>query len=181
MLTGAEQRRVAEVFIGGFLEATLNGRREYLPMFRDVRTAAAWLPRTIYFSQFEDSTYRTVSDFDAGIDLTRVQIEHDGLTTAVGEPGGEPSGPQGQRAEVEAAPERDADRTQLQDQLSETSQAIGQTVKLAEWISPDPNRPGRSLRCDSILERLVLLLARDSLLLKDPQHIDEVVIMSLRQ
>jgi len=71
LLSGAEQRRVAEVFIGGFLEATLNGRREYLPMFRDVRAVATWLPRTTYFSQFEDSTYKVVSDFDTGIDLTR--------------------------------------------------------------------------------------------------------------
>lgn len=71
LLTGEEQRRTAEVFVGGFLEATLNDRREYLPMFRDVRTAAAWLPRTTYLTQFEDSTYRTVSDFDTGLDLTR--------------------------------------------------------------------------------------------------------------
>ena len=71
LLSGVEQRRVAEVFIGGFLEAALNERREYLPMFRDVRTVAAWVPRTTYFSQFEDSTYKPVSDFDTGIDLTR--------------------------------------------------------------------------------------------------------------
>ncbi len=71
LLSGAEQRRVAQVFIGGFLETALNGRPEYLPMFRDVRAVAAWVPRTTYFSQFEDSTYKTVSDFDTGIDLTR--------------------------------------------------------------------------------------------------------------
>ena len=71
LLSGDEQRRVAEVFVGGFLEATLNDRREYVPMFRDVRTAATWLPRTTYITQFEDSTYRTVSDFDTGLDLTR--------------------------------------------------------------------------------------------------------------
>jgi hypothetical protein len=40
-------------------------------MFRDVRAVAAWLPRTTYLTQFEDSTYRVVSDFDTGIDLTR--------------------------------------------------------------------------------------------------------------
>jgi dienelactone hydrolase len=71
LLTGAEQRRVVEVFVGGFLEATLNDRVEYVPMFRDVRSVGRWLPRTTYFSQFEDSTYRVVSDFDTGLDLTR--------------------------------------------------------------------------------------------------------------
>lgn len=71
LLADADQRRIASVFVGGFLEATLNGRREYVPMFRDVRTISAWLPRTLYLTQFEDSTYRAVTDAGAGLDLTR--------------------------------------------------------------------------------------------------------------
>ncbi len=38
------------------------------------------------------------------------------------------------------------DRTQLEDQLKGTGRAIGQTVKVAEWINPDPKRPNRSLK-----------------------------------
>jgi type I restriction enzyme R subunit len=40
------------------------------------------------------------------------------------------------------------DRTNLENQLHETSQSIGQTVKVAEWINPDPDpkRQGRSLK-----------------------------------
>lgn len=38
------------------------------------------------------------------------------------------------------------DRTQLEDQLKQTGQGIGQTVKVVEWINPDPNRPGKSLK-----------------------------------
>ena len=71
LLTGEEQRRVAQVFIGGFLEAALNGRREYRPMFGDARTAGAWLPRTAYFSQVEDASFKAVNDFTGGIDPTR--------------------------------------------------------------------------------------------------------------
>jgi len=37
------------------------------------------------------------------------------------------------------------DRTQLEQQLGETSQAIGQTVRVAEWIKPKREQPGRSL------------------------------------
>lgn len=37
------------------------------------------------------------------------------------------------------------DRTQLEEQLSGTSQGIGQKVKVAEWIKPEPNKPNRSL------------------------------------
>jgi dienelactone hydrolase len=71
LLSGEEQRRVTQVFVGGFLEATLHGRREYRSMFRDARTAAAWLPRTTYFTQVEDATFKPVSDFAGGIDPTR--------------------------------------------------------------------------------------------------------------
>ncbi|MGB8648872.1 MAG: HsdR family type I site-specific deoxyribonuclease [Anaerolineae bacterium] len=38
------------------------------------------------------------------------------------------------------------DRTQLEQQLTETGQGSGQRVKVAEWINPDPNRPGKSLK-----------------------------------
>jgi dienelactone hydrolase len=71
LLSGEEQRRVAQVFVGGFLEATLKGRREYRTMFRDARTAAGWLPKTTYITQVEDASFRALSDFTRGIDLTR--------------------------------------------------------------------------------------------------------------
>ena len=38
------------------------------------------------------------------------------------------------------------DRTQLEDQLSETGLCIGQTVKVAEWINPIDTKPGLSLK-----------------------------------
>ncbi len=38
------------------------------------------------------------------------------------------------------------DRTQLEDQLKGTGRAIGQTVKVAEWINPKPQSPNRSLK-----------------------------------
>ena len=37
------------------------------------------------------------------------------------------------------------DRTQLEQQLSETSLSIGQTVRTAEWIKPRSEQPGKSL------------------------------------
>lgn len=37
------------------------------------------------------------------------------------------------------------DRTQLEQQLGETSQSIGQTVHVAEWIKPRKEQPGKSL------------------------------------
>ena len=64
------QRQFARVVISGFLEATLNGKREYLPMFRDHRTAGAWLPKTMYTTRFQESGYRALAEFDGDVDLT---------------------------------------------------------------------------------------------------------------
>lgn len=70
LLPGEEQRQVAKLFITGFLEATLRGKREYLPMFRDHRTVGAWLPKTIYLSRFEAPTARMLADYEDDIDVT---------------------------------------------------------------------------------------------------------------
>ncbi len=70
LIDGEAQREFAKVTITGFLEATLNGRREYLPMFRDHRTAGAWLPKTMYTTRFQESGYRSLAEFDGDVDLT---------------------------------------------------------------------------------------------------------------
>ncbi len=64
------QRQFAKVVIAGFLEATLHQKREYLPMFRDHRTAGAWLPKTMYTTRFQESGYRPLAEFDGDVDLT---------------------------------------------------------------------------------------------------------------
>lgn len=75
LLASRDQRRIAQVYIAAFLEATLRDRREYIPMFRDHRRAAAWLPDTVYFNRFADSRQRVISDFDESIDVTRTTVE----------------------------------------------------------------------------------------------------------
>jgi dienelactone hydrolase len=71
LLTEEEQRRVAQVFVGGFLEATLHGRRAYRPLFADPRAAVGTLPDTTYFTQVEDAGFKVVADYAGGLDLTR--------------------------------------------------------------------------------------------------------------
>ena len=44
LMSVAEQEEVAKVFIGAFLEASLNNRAEYLPLFTDARKGKVWLP-----------------------------------------------------------------------------------------------------------------------------------------
>ena len=64
------QRQFAKVVITGFLESTLLGKREYVAMFRDHRTAGAWLPKTMYTTRFQENGYRALAEFDGDIDLT---------------------------------------------------------------------------------------------------------------
>jgi dienelactone hydrolase len=70
LLPPEDQRRFAEVFLTSFLEATLNDRREYLPMFRDHRVAAGWLPKTMYVTRFQESDFRAAADFEEDVDVT---------------------------------------------------------------------------------------------------------------
>jgi hypothetical protein len=70
LLPPEAQRRFAEVTITAFLEATLNGKREYLPLFRDHRVAGGWLPKTMYTTRFEESTFRAAADYEGDVDVT---------------------------------------------------------------------------------------------------------------
>jgi len=65
----AEQEEVAKVFIGAFLETSLNRRSEYLPLFTDARSGRDWLPESIYLTQFEDSNTQIWAGFDEDFEL----------------------------------------------------------------------------------------------------------------
>jgi len=70
LIDGEAQRQMGKVFISGFLEATLNQKRDYVPMFRDHRTVGTWLPKTLYTTKFQENGFRTLASFDKDVDLT---------------------------------------------------------------------------------------------------------------
>jgi len=70
LMPGEEQRRIAKTYIAAFLEATLKGRREYLPLFEDWRVGRAWLPDTIYINRFQDASYVPLASFREDADIT---------------------------------------------------------------------------------------------------------------
>ncbi len=70
LMSGEEQRRISKTYISAFLEATLHGKREYLPLFRDHRTGRDWLPGTFYMSRYLDATYQPVANFTEDADVT---------------------------------------------------------------------------------------------------------------
>jgi hypothetical protein len=73
------QRKVAKVLISAFLEATVNSRDEYLPMFKDIRKAAQWLPEDIYINRYEDSNFIIIADFEEDFDVTTTTIPEGSL------------------------------------------------------------------------------------------------------
>ncbi|MCP4658177.1 MAG: hypothetical protein GY856_22425 [bacterium] len=75
LLDGDQQRRIAKVTMAAFLEAALHGQRTYVPLFRDHRTVAEWLPDDLYITQFKDSTFQTVSDFEEDVDVVTATLD----------------------------------------------------------------------------------------------------------
>jgi dienelactone hydrolase len=70
LMPGEQQRRISKTYIAAFLEATLKGRREYLPLFEDWRVGRAWLPDTIYINRFQDASYVPLASFQEDADIT---------------------------------------------------------------------------------------------------------------
>jgi dienelactone hydrolase len=86
LLDGEEQRRFAMIYVTAFLEAALLDEDRYLPVFRDHRVMGGWLPRTMYVTQFQESSFRPVATFQEDIDVTTgtldgVRIRGDSLAT----------------------------------------------------------------------------------------------------
>ena len=70
LISPEDQRQFSKVYIGGFLEATLKGKKEYLPMFRDHRAIGQWLPKTMYITRFSENGYKALASFDEDVDVT---------------------------------------------------------------------------------------------------------------
>jgi dienelactone hydrolase len=64
------QRQMARVYISAFLDATLKGRKEYLPIFQDHRVIGGWLPRTMYLTRFQEQGYRALAGYAEDVDVT---------------------------------------------------------------------------------------------------------------
>ena len=88
LISPEEQRQFGKVYIGGFLEATLKGKKDYLPMFRDHRTIGQWLPKTMYITRFSENGFKSLAGFDEDVDVTTgsggVTISADSLSGVEG-------------------------------------------------------------------------------------------------
>jgi hypothetical protein len=69
-----KQRQIAKTILSAFLEATINERNEYLPIFQNFRNASVWLPQDIYVNQYQDSNFKVIANFEEDIDVTTTTI-----------------------------------------------------------------------------------------------------------
>jgi hypothetical protein len=69
-----KQRQIAKTILSAFLEATINERNEYLPVFQSIRNASVWLPQDIYVNQYQDSNFKVIANFEEDIDVTTTTI-----------------------------------------------------------------------------------------------------------
>ena len=74
IMDGEAQRDVARVFFSAFMEVVLRDRHEYLPIFSDVRKAAAWIPSIYYISQFSSTVETPIADFEEDIDPVSMSL-----------------------------------------------------------------------------------------------------------
>ncbi|WP_158282226.1 poly(ethylene terephthalate) hydrolase family protein [Salipaludibacillus keqinensis] len=81
MMSAEEQQEVAKVYISAFLESTLGGNEEYVPLFRDIRHGSEWLPNTQYVTRFESDAFHPLVDYNSANDKTELDdgIRAEGL------------------------------------------------------------------------------------------------------
>ena len=70
LLEPSEQQEFAKIYVSAFLEYSLRGNGDYLPLFRDHRVAGAWLPKTMYVTRLQDGSFRPLATFEEDIDVT---------------------------------------------------------------------------------------------------------------
>ncbi len=82
LIPAADQEKIAQTYISAFLEATLRQDRRYLPLFRDPRVAADYLPDHPYVQQFTDSTFLPIATFEEDLDAGTLTFRPGYIETA---------------------------------------------------------------------------------------------------
>jgi hypothetical protein len=77
-----EQQKILSIYIISFLEATINGKIGYQPLFMDARFGRNWLPKKIYMNQFEPAQKTLLADFDEDVNVNSATISGGQITTS---------------------------------------------------------------------------------------------------
>ncbi len=74
LMTAEEQQKIARTYMSAFLEITLKGKEEYIPLFMDYRSGKNWLPETIFLSRFDSPEMQFICRFNEDLDLTTTTL-----------------------------------------------------------------------------------------------------------
>lgn len=74
IMPAEQQQQIAKVYVSAFLDATLNNKMDYLPLFQNYRAGENWLPKTLYLNEFADSTYKYIDNDYKDIDITKTSL-----------------------------------------------------------------------------------------------------------
>jgi len=69
LMPAEEQEQIAKVYIGAFLDLNLKEMAAYRPLFVDYRYGRQWLPKQIYFNQYENSKADFIANYEEDLDL----------------------------------------------------------------------------------------------------------------
>ena len=75
IMNGEDQREIAKIYISAFLDTSIKGKVDYIPLFKNYQVASKWLPETIILNRFQDSTFTLISDFEEDINPTTTSIK----------------------------------------------------------------------------------------------------------
>ena len=70
LMAPEEQRQILKVYLSAFLQATLNGKDAFRPLFQDARNGADWLPQAYLVNNYADSDTTWLANYLEDIDPT---------------------------------------------------------------------------------------------------------------
>ena len=74
LMSMSDQQQAAKVFVGAFLESTLQGKTEYNSLFENFNHGSDWLPPTLYTIDFANAGIDILSDFDDDFNLSTASV-----------------------------------------------------------------------------------------------------------
>ncbi len=143
-----DQMQVAQVMVSAFLEATLKGSEDYLPLFQNIQTGRDWLPQNLYLNAYADSDMRYLVTFDEDVDVTTgtgldIRISAQNLTTWKEDHMPTKWGEMDENGAVLLGWDRSGDDTAFILDLAESGHELEQTDQVVFSVAQGEGEPGQ--------------------------------------
>lgn len=70
LINETDQQRIALIYLSAFLDISLKGKTEYLPLLKDYRPFKSLLPKAYYINQYEDTSFCYLADYEEDSDVS---------------------------------------------------------------------------------------------------------------